>query len=151
MPWWVKFLRACSRQCRNNLLIDSTYLQTYRENNVQNTHTYTRYTQCTVCTEFKTYLQLSIHVMHHMYTFCQGSALAALSVLSWFNVLLVVLCLNTLLCLCLCLPCVPVIPPPCFPWSRPLVSLTVLTWPSCAFLPLYCAVFLLCLRVCLVP
>ncbi len=27
-----------------------------------------------------------------------------------------------------------------------LVSLTVLTWPSCAFLPLYCAVFLLCHR-----
>ncbi len=53
--------------------------------------------------------------------FCQGPALGALSVLSWFNVSLVVLCLNTLLCLCLCLPCVPVIPPPCFPWSRPLV------------------------------
>ncbi len=32
-----------------------------------------------------------------------------------------------------------------------LVSLTVLTWPSCAFLPLYCAVFLLCLWVRLVP
>ncbi len=53
--------------------------------------------------------------------YCQGSALAALSVLSLLNVSLVVLCLNTLLCLCLCLPCVPVIPPPCFPWSRPLV------------------------------
>ncbi len=53
--------------------------------------------------------------------YCQGSALAALSVLSLFNVSLVVLCLNTLLCLCLCLPCIPVIPPPCFPWSRPLV------------------------------
>ncbi len=24
MPWWVKFLRACSRQCRNNQHIDST-------------------------------------------------------------------------------------------------------------------------------
>ncbi len=53
--------------------------------------------------------------------YCQGSALAALSVLSLLNVSLVVLCLNTFLCLCLCLPCVPVIPPPCFPWSRPLV------------------------------
>ncbi len=41
VPWWVKFLRACSRQCRNNLHIDSTYLQTYTENNVQNTQTYT--------------------------------------------------------------------------------------------------------------
>ncbi len=46
VPWWVKFLRACSRQCRNNLHIDSTYLQTYTEDNVQNTHTYTQYTQC---------------------------------------------------------------------------------------------------------
>ncbi len=26
VPWWVKFLRACSRQCRNNLHIESTYL-----------------------------------------------------------------------------------------------------------------------------
>ncbi len=31
VPWWVKFSRACSRQCRNNLHIDSTYLQTYRQ------------------------------------------------------------------------------------------------------------------------
>ncbi len=38
-----------------------------------------------------------------------------------FNISLVVLCLNTLLCLCLCLPCVPVIPPPCSSWSHPLV------------------------------
>ncbi len=48
VPWWVKFLRACSRQCRNNLHIDSIYLQTYTEDNVQNTHTYTPYTQCTI-------------------------------------------------------------------------------------------------------
>ncbi len=48
VPWWVKFLRACSRQCRNNLHIDSTYLQTYTEDNVQNTHTYSQYTQCTI-------------------------------------------------------------------------------------------------------
>ncbi len=47
VPCWVKFLRAYSRQCRNNLLIDSTYLQTYTEDNVQNTHTYSQYTQCT--------------------------------------------------------------------------------------------------------
>ncbi len=65
VPWWVKFLRACSRQCRNNLHIDSKYLQTYTEDNVQNTHTYTQYTQCTI----KTYLQLSIHILHSMYTF----------------------------------------------------------------------------------
>ncbi len=48
VPWWVKFLRACSRQCRNNLHIDSTNLQTYTEDNVQNAHTYSQYTQCTI-------------------------------------------------------------------------------------------------------
>ncbi len=31
VPWLVKFLRVCSRQCRNNLHIDSTYLQTYTD------------------------------------------------------------------------------------------------------------------------
>ncbi len=39
---------VCSRQYRNNLHIYSTYLQTYTEDNVQNTHTYTPYTQCTI-------------------------------------------------------------------------------------------------------
>ncbi len=60
---------------------------------------------------------------------CQGSALAALSVLFLLNVSLVVLCLNTLLCLCLCLPCVPVIPPPCFPWSRPPLLTLLSSFP----------------------
>ncbi len=51
VPRWVKFLRACTRQWNifsysNNLHIDSTYLQT--NENVQNTHTYTQYTQCTI-------------------------------------------------------------------------------------------------------
>ncbi len=32
----------------NNLHKDSTYLQTYTEDNVQNTHAYTQYTQCTI-------------------------------------------------------------------------------------------------------
>ncbi len=64
--WWVKFLRACSRQCRNNLHIDSTYLQTYRERQCAEytyiysvhtvyylRHTYTyQYTLCTICTHF---------------------------------------------------------------------------------------------------
>ncbi len=48
VPWWVKFLRVCSRQSRNNLHIDSTYLQTYTDDNVQNTHTYTQYTLYTI-------------------------------------------------------------------------------------------------------
>ncbi len=37
-----------NRQCRINLHIDSTYLQTYTEDNVQYTHTCTQYTQCTI-------------------------------------------------------------------------------------------------------
>ncbi len=48
VPCWVKLLRPCSRQCRNNLHIDTTYQQTYWEDNVQNTHTYSQYTQCTI-------------------------------------------------------------------------------------------------------
>ncbi len=50
--------------------------------------------------------------------YCQEPAL---TVLFLFNVSLFVLCLSTWLCLCLCLPCPPLVPPPCFPWSRPLV------------------------------
>ncbi len=53
--------------------------------------------------------------------YCQEPALTVLSVLFLFNVSLFVLCLSTWLCLCLCLPCPPLVPPPCFPWSRPLV------------------------------
>ncbi len=75
VPWWVKFLRACSRQCSNNLHIDSTYLQTYTNDNVQytvhihivsthsvlldiltviNTHSYTVCTHSTLCTHLNT-------------------------------------------------------------------------------------------------
>ncbi len=64
--WWVKFLRACTRQCRNNLHIDSTYLQTYQERQCAEytyiysvhtvyylRHTYNyQYTLCTVGTHF---------------------------------------------------------------------------------------------------
>ncbi len=50
--------------------------------------------------------------------YCQDPAL---TVLSLFNVSLFVLCLSTRLCLCLCLTCPPLVPPPCFPWSHPLV------------------------------
>ncbi len=64
VPWWVKFLRACSRQCRNNLQMDSTYLQTYTYDNVQNIHTYTQYMWNSVLFD----IQLSIHITHRMYT-----------------------------------------------------------------------------------
>ncbi len=53
--------------------------------------------------------------------FCQGSTLAALSVLSMFNVSLLVLCLSTWLCLCLCWPCASFVLPPCFQLPCPLV------------------------------
>ncbi len=55
VPWWVKFLRACSRQCKKKQkkITYGQYIFTdYTEDNVQNTHTYTQYTQCTI----KTYL-----------------------------------------------------------------------------------------------
>ncbi|RXN31411.1 proteoglycan 4-like protein [Labeo rohita] len=50
--------------------------------------------------------------------YCQDPVL---TVLSLFSVSLFVLCLSTWFCLCLCLPRAPLVPPPCFPWSRPLV------------------------------
>ncbi len=60
-------LRACSRQCINNLHKDSTYLQTYTDDNVQNTHTYTQYTQCTIR---DTYIY-----QYTLYTLCTHSIL----------------------------------------------------------------------------
>ncbi len=66
VPWRVKLLRACSRQCRNNLHIDSTYLQTYTDDNAQYTHIYI-YILSTHSVLFKTYLQLSTHSMYTFY------------------------------------------------------------------------------------
>ncbi len=73
VPWWVKFLRACSRQCKK------TKQFTYRqyiftdctEDNVQNTHTHTQYTQCTI----KTYLVTNtpyVHILHYVHI-CEGA------------------------------------------------------------------------------
>ncbi len=66
MPWWVKFLRACSRQCRNNLHIDSTYLQTYTKDNVQNTHS----VLLDILTVINTHYTPYAHILHyvHIYT-----------------------------------------------------------------------------------
>ncbi len=66
VPWWVKFLRGCSRQCKK------TKQFTYRqyiftdctEDNVQNTHTHTQYTQCT----YK-------DILSYQYTVCTHSTL----------------------------------------------------------------------------
>ncbi len=74
-----EILESVLQTVHKNVHIDSTYLQTSTDDNVQNT--YTQYTQCTI----KTYLQLSIHILHSMYTFyimytnihtivCEGAA-----------------------------------------------------------------------------
>ncbi len=67
VPWWVKLLIMCSRQCRNNLNVDSTYLQTYTDDNVQYTHTYTQYTHCTILDTYSS--------QHTLYTLCTHSTL----------------------------------------------------------------------------
>ncbi len=70
VPWWVKFLRACSRQCKKKQQQQFTYGQYIftdcTEDNVQNTHTYTQYTQCTIKTYFVT--NAPIHIIHRIYT-----------------------------------------------------------------------------------
>ncbi len=73
VPWWVKFLRACSKQCKKQKQF--TYRQYIftdcTEDNVQNTHTHTQYTQCTIktvlvtntlCTHFTLCTHLNIVV-----------------------------------------------------------------------------------------
>ncbi len=66
--WWVKFLRACSRQCKTTKqqFTYGQYIFTEcTEDNVQNTHTYTQYTQCTIKTYFVT--NAPIHIIHRIY------------------------------------------------------------------------------------
>ncbi len=73
VPWWVKFLRACSRQCKKQQFTYGQCIFTdCTEDNVQNTHTYTQYTQCTI----KTYLVINytlytvcahLHYVHYLY------------------------------------------------------------------------------------
>ncbi len=76
VPWWVKFLRACSRQCKKTKQFTyGQYIFTNcTEDNVQNTHTYTQYTQCTI----KTYLVTNTHYtpyvhVYIMYTFIHSN------------------------------------------------------------------------------
>ncbi len=66
VPWWVKFLRACSKQCKKQkqftygqyIFTDGT------EDNVQNTHTHTQYTQCTIKTGLSTIHYVHIYIMY---------------------------------------------------------------------------------------
>ncbi len=53
--------------------------------------------------------------------YCQDPALTVLSILFLVQSFFVCFVSQHMLCLCLCLPCVPLVPPPCFPWSRPLL------------------------------
>ncbi len=66
-----EILGACSRQCRNNLYIDSTYLQTYTDDMVQHTQTYTQCTQCTILTVINTHYTPYVHILHYI-TLCIG-------------------------------------------------------------------------------
>ncbi len=54
------------RQCRINLQIDSTYLQTYTNENVQ--YTYTQYTQCTIRHTYN--YQYTLYTIFTHYTLC---------------------------------------------------------------------------------
>ncbi len=65
-----EILESFSRQCRNNLHIDNTYLQTYTEDNVQNTHTYTQYTQFTIwdiLTIINTRYAPYVYILHYVH------------------------------------------------------------------------------------
>ncbi len=81
-----------------------------------------------------------INFMLCLLCICQDPALTVLSVMFLFNVSLFVLCLSTWLCFILCLPCAPLVLPPCFPWSRPLVkSLSSTRLFDCVHLILVCS------------
>ncbi len=62
VPWWVKFLWACSRQCKKQQFTYGQYIFTdCTEDNVQNTHTYTQYT-----VYYKDILNYQLHIIHRM-------------------------------------------------------------------------------------
>ncbi len=64
VPWWVKFLRACSRQCKKNYLhMDSTYLQTVQKTCAKNTYIYSVH-----IVYYKDILSYQLHIIHCMYT-----------------------------------------------------------------------------------
>ncbi len=67
VPWWGKFLRACSRQCKKTKQFTyGQYIFTdCTKDNVQNTHTYTQYTQCTI----KTYLVTNTHYRPYVHIY----------------------------------------------------------------------------------
>ncbi len=74
-----EILESVLQTVLNNLHIDSTYIQTYTEDNVQNTHTYSQYIQCThsvlldILTVINTHYTQYVHVLHyvHIYTHTQ--------------------------------------------------------------------------------
>ncbi len=71
---WVKFLSACSRQCRNNLHMDSTYLQTVQKTmckihiHILSTHS----VLLDILTLSNTHYTPYVHILHyvHLYTQC---------------------------------------------------------------------------------
>ncbi len=94
MPWWVKFLRACSRQCRNNLHIDSILTYLYRRQCAEYIysvhtvyylrHTYTyQYTLCTVCTHFELEFKLKCSAWHIVKWECAVGCISFCCSLAW--------------------------------------------------------------------
>ncbi len=75
VPWWDKLLRACPRQCRNNLHIYSTY-STYRliqmtmyniHIHILSTHSVLLYILTVTTTHYKPY----VHILHYVHIYTQ--------------------------------------------------------------------------------
>ncbi len=65
VPWWVKFLRVCSRQCKMFFFLhmDSTYLQTIQKTCAKYTYIYSVH-----IVYYKDILCYQLHIIHRMYT-----------------------------------------------------------------------------------
>ncbi len=71
VPWWVKFLWACSRQCKKKITYGQYIFTDCTEDNVQNTHTYSVH-----IVYYKDILNDQLHIIHRMCT----STLCTLSI-----------------------------------------------------------------------
>ncbi len=74
VPWWVKFLRACSRRCRNNLHIDSTYLLIQKTMcrihiHILSTHSVLLDILTVINTRYTPY----VHILHHVHIYAHNS------------------------------------------------------------------------------
>ncbi len=65
------------------IYIYSTYLQTYTDDNVQNTHTYTQYTQCTIRHTYSYLYTLCTHNVYRCYRLYRRCYRLYISYVSW--------------------------------------------------------------------